>query len=108
MCRYFLPLVCAAALAATLVMGIAGCVNVQAPEKIEIGGRRGSEPIDTSRLPPTASHEEARERLAEAYDRIAYLEAKVRDLEEDKRELKREKEDYKDRYEREKKRRGDD
>lgn len=108
MSRAYLPVFCSVVLAVALAMGIGGCLTVQAPEKIEIGNRPGSEPIDTSRLPPTASHEEARQRLAEAYERISYLESKVRDLEKDKRELKDERERYKDRYEQEKKRRGDD
>lgn len=86
---------------------LVGCLNVQAPEKIEIGSGRGREPIDTSRIPETRSHEEARQKLAEAYERIKYLEGKVNSLEKDKRELKKDKEDIKDKYEREKKRNKD-
>jgi len=90
---------------ALVLVGL-GCVNVKAPERIDVGGGGpGREPIDTSRVPPTASHEEARQRLGEAYERIRYLEGKVHGLEEDKRDLKREKEEYKKKYEREKDRR---
>lgn len=91
---------------ALLLLGLcpAGCVQAKAPERIDIdlGGGRGH--IDTSRVPPTASHEEARQKLAEAYQRIDDLEKKVENLEQDKREPKGEREEYKDRYEREKKR----
>ncbi|MFQ5502568.1 MAG: hypothetical protein ACE5EQ_09750 [Phycisphaerae bacterium] len=86
---------------------VAGCLNVKAPDTINVGSRRGRDSIDTSRVPPTASHEAARRKLAEAYDRIQYLERKVRDLQKDKRELKKEREEYKKKYKREKKRHDD-
>ena len=49
----------------------AGCISVKAPERINIGG---SPPVDSSRVPPTANHEEARRELAKAYQRIQELE----------------------------------
>ncbi len=81
-------------------LGVAGCVSVKAPEDINIGSRPGREPIDTSRVPPTRSHEEARQKLAGAYERIDYLEAKIRDLEDDKEELKKKRDEYKRKYKR--------
>ncbi|MEP0848488.1 MAG: hypothetical protein HRF50_16905 [Phycisphaerae bacterium] len=58
-----------------LVMGaIGGCVSVKAPERIEIGGRARPEPVDSSRVPDTATHDEARRELAKAYQNIQYLE----------------------------------
>jgi len=96
-------------MAVILVAGISltGCINVKAPEEINVGSSPGRQPIDTSRLPRTQSHEEARQKLAEAYQRIDYLEDKVRDLDKDKRELKDERDDYKRKYKREKKRHDD-
>ncbi len=91
----------------TLGPAVTGCLNVKAPDTINIGSQRGRDPIDTSRVPPTASHEAARRKLAQAYDRIQYLERKVHGLQKDKRELKQEREEYKNKYKREKKRRDD-
>ncbi len=95
--------------AALLVVGasFAGCVNVKAPEQINVGSRPGRQPIDTRHVPPTRSHQEARQKLAEAYDRISYLQAKNEDLEEDKRDLKKERDEYKRKYKREKDRNDD-
>ncbi len=83
---------------------LAGCVNVKAPENIQVGGR--SEPVDASKVPPTRDHAEARQKLAEAYAEIRHLQEEVRDLEEDKasykrkyKECERKYEDLKDRYE---------
>jgi outer membrane murein-binding lipoprotein Lpp len=94
---------------ALLIVGtsLAGCVNVKAPEQINVGSRPGRRSLDTSSVPPTRSHLEARQKLAEAYDRIRYLEAKIDDLEEDKRELKEDRDDYKRKYKREKDRHDD-
>jgi hypothetical protein len=103
MSRSTLALIAATVVSAG-VLTIVGCVNVKAPEEINIGGGgRGREPIDTSRVPPNMSPEEARQKLAEAYDRINYLEGKVRGLEKDKRELKDDLEKRKDELKREKK-----
>lgn len=96
--RWLILFVTAAILAAGI--GLTGCVNVKAPDEVNIGSSRGRQPIDTTRLPATRSHEEARQRLAEAYERIDYLEDRVRDLEDDKRELKDDREEYKRKYKR--------
>lgn len=80
------------------MIATAGCVEVKAPEEIHVNQSPGRAPIDTSRIPPTGSHEEARQRLAEAYQRIQYLEGKVHSLERDKQELKHERDEYEDRY----------
>ena len=50
-----------------------GCVSVRAPERIDIGSSR-PEPVDSRRVPYTATHEEARRELEKAYQNIAYLE----------------------------------
>lgn len=77
-------------IAACLLMG--GCVNLKAPEEINIDtGRR--QHVDASQAPPTQTHEEARQKLAEAYAEIRHLQGKVANLEKDKRELKAEKEE---------------
>lgn len=85
-----------AALALTVLL--AGCVSVKAPETITVGSHPSK--IDSSRVPPTRSHEEARQLLAEAYERNRYLEAKVAKLERDKEELKEERDEVKRRYKR--------
>lgn len=81
-----------------LTVLLAGCVSVKAPETITVGGHPGK--IDSSRVPPTRNHEEARQLLSEAYERNRYLEAKVARLEREKDELKEERDEYKRRYER--------
>ncbi|MFH1419612.1 MAG: hypothetical protein ABII12_15150 [Planctomycetota bacterium] len=86
----------AAAFSAALFIG--GCISVKAPEEINVGSQR-RRPADTSRVPHTSSHEEARQKLAEAYEEIRHLENKARDLENDKRKCKRERDEYKDKYE---------
>ena len=88
----------AAALTAFFALTVlfAGCINVTAPERITVGSHPRR--IDSSRVPPTRSHNEARQRLAEAYARNRYLEAKVANLKRDKEELKEERDDYKRRY----------
>jgi predicted RNase H-like nuclease (RuvC/YqgF family) len=88
----------AAGFAILFVMSVllAGCVSVKAPESISIGDHPHR--IDSSRVPPTQSHEEARQLLGETYERNRYLEAKVAELEREKKELKQERDEYKRRY----------
>jgi hypothetical protein len=69
----------------------AACVEVEAPEHINL--QPHPEVADPSQVPPTDSHEQARQELAEAYAEIRYLRGKVADLEEDKDHLKRERDD---------------
>jgi outer membrane murein-binding lipoprotein Lpp len=75
----------------------AGCVSVGTPREIsvntDVGGRP---PVDASSVPPTRDHEEARQKLAEAYAEIRSLRSRVDRLERDKKELKRERDGYKD------------
>jgi len=75
---------------------LAGCVSVKAPESISVGDHPRR--VDSSHVPPTQSHEEARQLLREAYERNRYLEAKVAELEREKKELKAERDEYKRRY----------
>lgn len=84
---------------------LGGCLNVKAPEQINVGTSRRP-PVDASSVPPTRDHAEARQKLAEAYDEIQHLQRRIRDLESDKasckRKLKdceRKYDDLKDRYE---------
>lgn len=51
-----------------------GCVSVKAPERIVIGGSARPEPVDSSRVPDTATHDEARRELVKAYQNLQYLE----------------------------------
>ena len=75
-----------------------GCVNLKAPDNVHIANRHEPRRVDSSRAPSTRNHEDARQKLAEAYERNRYLEDKVRRLEEDKRELKDELDELKDKY----------
>ncbi|MFO0972200.1 MAG: hypothetical protein U1A27_02005 [Phycisphaerae bacterium] len=76
----------------------AGCVNVKAPERIDVGGSPVYGGSHRSSRPEPQTLSEAREELRRAYDRIDSLEHKVAGLESDKRKLKDERDDYKDRY----------
>ena len=107
MIRIVLPVLGIVTAVALLGLLTTGCLEANAPERIEVDLGGGRDHIDTSRVPPSASQEEYRQKLAEAYERIDYLEKKVEDLEKDKRKLKAEREEYEDRYEREKKRNRD-
>ncbi len=85
-----------------------GCLSVKAPDEINIGSSRpGRRPIDTRRVPPTRTHEEARQKLAQAYDRIHYLEGEVRslkkdldDLEDDLEDMEEERDEWEEKYDR--------
>lgn len=75
-----------------LVWLMTGCVSVKAPERVTVNAG-GPEPVDSSRLPATNSHAEAREELRKAYANLQHLE-RVSDrldqkLEKCKRELDR-------------------
>lgn len=71
----------------------AGCLSVKAPERIEIGNSSRPEPVDTSRIPPTSSHEQARQELAKAYQNIQYLERENQRLDRKAADYKRERDD---------------
>ena len=74
----------------------AGCLSVGTPREInvntDVGGR---EHVDASSVPATRDHEEARQKLDEAYAEIRSLRSKVDKLEGDKKDLKRERDGYK-------------
>jgi hypothetical protein len=77
----------------TFALGTVGCVNVKAPEQVYVERHR---PVDASQVPPTSSHEEARQRLGEAYGEIRHLQARNNELERDRSKLRRELEDCRD------------
>ena len=82
----------------TVVLGwltwmAAGCANVQLPREINLGSGSSQEKFDTTDIPVTKTHEEARVELRRAYHRIGQLER-------DKRRLDRRNQEYKDKYER--------
>jgi outer membrane murein-binding lipoprotein Lpp len=85
---------------------LAGCVNVKAPDEINIGSGH-HQPVDASKVPPTKTHDEARQKLAEAYEEIRYLQGKVADLEKDKKKLKEDREECEKKYKKLKKDKGD-
>lgn len=83
----------------TLLVAAVGCVSVQAPERIDIGSSR-SEPVDSSQVPQTSSHEEAQVELRKAYGYIRDLEQRVDKLKREKKECEREREKCEERLER--------
>ncbi|MBU0641193.1 MAG: hypothetical protein KKB50_20235 [Planctomycetes bacterium] len=78
-----------------LLIAMTGCVT--APERIDVRVGNGGERVDSSRVPATASHEEARQELHKAYRYIQQLERRVEDLKEEKAKYKHQRDDYKDR-----------
>lgn len=90
-----------------IMLGGVGCLNVQGPDEINVDVGHRPKRIDSSHVPPTRNHEEARQRLAEAHERNRYLEHKVEKLEKKNRKLKEERDEYKRKYKREKDRNDD-
>lgn len=85
-------------MAAGVLIGLAGCVT--APERIDVNlGSSRPEPVDSSRVPATASHEEARHELVKAYQNIQYLERENARLAEKAARYESERDDCKDRLE---------
>lgn len=79
-------------LAVGLLMLVSGCVQIKAPERINIGGEPPP-PVDSSRVPPTSTHEEARAELVKAYQNIQYLEQQNARLRSKADEYKRERDE---------------
>ncbi len=72
------------------LFALTGCFSVKAPEQINIGGGSSRpEPVDSRRVPPTTSHEHARQELAKAYQNIQYLERENEKLRRKIDEMKR-------------------
>jgi predicted RNase H-like nuclease (RuvC/YqgF family) len=86
-------------LGAAVMFGLSGCVSVKAPESIQIGSERRPEPVDSSRVPNTASHEEAREELRKAYANLRYYEDELAELQDKAERYKRERERCEDELE---------
>ena len=73
-----------------------GCLNVGTPREISVNTDVNTrQPVDASSVPPTATNEECRQKLAEAYSEIRYLRDKVDKLDRDKKDLKRDRDSYK-------------
>lgn len=81
---------------ATLAL-VSACVNVKAPENIEIGGK--SYTSGSSRAPNPGSLDECRTELNRAYNRIDSLERRCDSLEKDKKKYKEERDEWKEKYE---------
>lgn len=62
-------------LSTCFLSALTGCLSIKAPERININGR--PEPVDTRRVPPTRTHEEARQELARAYQNVEYWQRKA-------------------------------
>jgi len=88
------------AVAAVALAALAGCISVKAPERIVVGGGEPPPTVDSSRVPPTATHEEARRELEKAYADIRYLERENARLAQKADEYKRERDDCRKRLKR--------
>jgi len=83
----------------------AGCFSARAPENIYIGGGPRSADVDSSTVPRTRTHEEAKAELVKAYQQIRYLEhendrcmGKLEDADERAEEYEDKYEDLEDKY----------
>ena len=85
--------------ATSLLLGLVGCVSVTAPERITVGGGSRAEPVDSSRVPDTNSHEEARAELGKAYRYIRDLERQNAHVDRKAKKYKRERDECEDRLE---------
>ena len=83
--------------AVVVLFGTFGCVNVKAPERINIGSR--PPPVDSARVPQTGSLQECQVELERAYQNIQHLEGENEKLRRKADELKRERDQYKKRLE---------
>lgn len=89
-----IPAAALVALVALFAAATAGCaVKVDGQNKVDVGPydftRYGKSEFDASRVPPTKSHEEARQKLTEAYAEIHRLNDIVRNMEKDNEKLDR-------------------
>lgn len=82
-----------------VLVGLCGCVSVQTPREVNIGSSR-PEPVDSSRVPATSSHEDCRDELRRAYQNLRYLEREHAKLERELDECDAERERYEDELER--------
>ncbi len=89
------------------ILGWTGCLSVRGTDDINVNAGNRPRRIDSSRVPTTRNHEDARQRLTEAYERNRYLEHKVEKLEKKNHEIKEERDEYKRKYKREKDRNDD-
>lgn len=82
-------------LACTLLLGLSfGCLNVQTPREVNVGtSRERPDPVDSSRVPRTSSHDDCRDELQKAYANLRYLERENARLDDKAVEYKRERDD---------------
>jgi len=78
-------------LLAGLLWSAGGCAKVELPREINVGSGSSRERVDSTKIPHTQNHSEARQELRKAYHRIGRLER-------DNDRLRRQRDDYKDKY----------
>lgn len=78
---------------------LTGCLNVRTPD-IQINTGPPPEQIDSARVPPTDTHQEARAELVKAYNHIRYLEHRNARLRDKASEYHEERDEYKRKYKR--------
>ena len=83
-------------LAAGMLSGAVGCINVQTPREINVGTSR-PEPVDSSRVPHPQTLAEAQTELDRAYANLQYLERRNAELDNKASKYKRERDACRDR-----------
>lgn len=89
------------AFSVTVVIGIvslASCVNVKAPERIDIGSGSGGYHSGSSKAPNPGNLDDCKAELNRAYSKIDSLEKRCDSLEADKKKYKEERDEWKDKY----------
>ena len=89
----FTACVCAAGLAT-------GCVSARAPENIYVGSGPRAADVDSSAIPHTETHEQARAELVKAYQQIRYLEHEHDRCRDKLADARRRGDEYKSKYKR--------
>jgi hypothetical protein len=94
-------------LCACTALLVAGCFSAKAPEKIYIGTGPQPADIDSSSVPHTETHEQARAELIKAYQQIRYLEDRYDRCRSKLEDARAEADEYEEKYERLKDQRDD-
>ena len=82
-----------------VVSSLLGCVNIRTPD-VQVNMGPPPENLDSSQVPQTATHEEARAELVKAYRHIRYLEQQNARLREKRQDALEDRDEYKRKYKR--------
>ncbi|HEY3241856.1 MAG TPA: hypothetical protein VGM03_00770 [Phycisphaerae bacterium] len=85
-------------LAAALACCLPACLNVKAPERIEVNAGAPPQDIDTSHVPHPATLGESHAEIDRAYRQIAFLEDRLARAERKRDDYKRERDECEKKY----------